>query len=177
MNLKNIFETLRAYSANEEPVLDRPSWDEYFLRIAQETSKRSEDLFIKHGCVLVDRKTQHIIGTGYNGLPKGASHDIVDLSNRDERRDYMIHSEMNAILNSTKSPQDLIFGAKAYVTGRCCNFCLQHLIQYGVVEIIELDKIGSITQDDDYKIVRSNILRMSPSVVVRQIDPNSKWLK
>lgn len=161
---------------NMKVILERPDWDEYFLKIAKDISLRSEDLFIKHGCVLVDRKTNHIIGTGYNGLPKGASHTFIDLSNRDLRRDYVIHSELNAILNSTKAPQDLAQGAKAYVTGRCCNGCLQHLIQYGVTEIIELDKIGSITEDARYQEIRSNILQMHPQVTMRQVDPSSKWL-
>lgn len=156
---------------------DRPDWNEYFLRIAQDVSLRSEDLFIKHGCVLVDKKTQHIIGTGYNGLPKGVNKLEIDLSNRDARRDFMIHSEMNAILNSTRNPLELSMGAKAYVTGRCCNFCLQHLIQFGVNEIYELDQAGSITEDSKYQEQRQKILSMNPLVSTYIVDPNSKWLR
>lgn len=156
--------------------LDRPDWDHYFLKIAKDVSIRSEDLFVKHGCVLVDRKTNNVISIGYNGLPAGADPSKIDLSNREERRDFMIHSEMNSILNAHKNPKELDLGAKAYVTGRCCNFCLQHLIQFGVNEIIELDQLGSITEDAKYLKQRRLILEMNPSTIVRQIKPNSKWL-
>lgn len=152
----------------------RPSWDEYFMKLAVDISARSEDVFIKHGCVLVDYNTNHIIGSGFNGLFRGADKTKIDLYNRDARRPYMIHAEENAIMNSTKNPLDLINGAKAYITGRSCTGCLQKLLNFGIVEIIELDSLGSITDEtQEYRNMRANILSMATFPIVCRIFPKS----
>jgi deoxycytidylate deaminase len=44
----------------------RPSWDEYFLALAEQISRRSPDPSTRHGCVLVDADNR-VISTGYNG--------------------------------------------------------------------------------------------------------------
>lgn len=141
--------------------MDRPSWNEYFIKLAQDVSLRSEDVYVKHGCILVDRKTNHIIGTGFNGLFKGADKSQIDIFDRDGRRPYMIHAEENAIMNSMVNPLNLIMGAKAYITGRSCNVCLQRLINFGIAEIYELDQPGSITDSPDQEIMREKILKMA----------------
>lgn len=155
--------------------IDRPSWDEYFLRIAQDISLRSEDLFVRHGCVLVDRKTNHIIGTGYNALISGADKNLIDITNREARRPYMLHAEENACLNSTKNPNELILGAKAYVTGTSCNPCLQRLINFGIKELIEIDQMGSITESQESVKMREILIRMS-GLIVRKISKTNRWL-
>jgi len=43
-------------------------------------------------------------------------------------------------------------------------------------EIIELDQIGSVTQDAKYHEQRQKILDMNPLVSMRTVDLNSKWL-
>jgi len=48
---------------------ERPSWDEYFTTIAVLTSKRSNCIKRKVGCIVV--KDQRILSLGYNGTPKG----------------------------------------------------------------------------------------------------------
>ncbi len=50
----------------------RPSWDEYFMQIAETIKLRSNCLSAKKGAVLV--KDKRIISTGYNGSPKGIKH-------------------------------------------------------------------------------------------------------
>ena len=45
----------------------RPSWDEYFMRIAQVASMRSNCIKRKVGAVVV--KDRRIVSTGYNGTP------------------------------------------------------------------------------------------------------------
>ncbi|MBR6013708.1 MAG: HNH endonuclease [Selenomonadaceae bacterium] len=47
----------------------RPDWDEYFLNIAQEVSKRSTCLRRRYGAIIV--KDKIIVSTGYNGAPRG----------------------------------------------------------------------------------------------------------
>ena len=48
------------------------NWDKYFLNIAKEVSKQSKCLSRQIGAVLVKDKV--IIGTGYNGPPRGVKH-------------------------------------------------------------------------------------------------------
>lgn len=126
--------------------ISRPSWDEYFLRIAETVSSRSDDVFIKHGAVLVDDKN-HIIGTGYNGLPKKFNSSLIDIHNRDARRIFMTHAETNCLLNST-SKSDYM---KLYVTGRPCISCLINMVNFGIKDIIYLDRCGSITENEEYE--------------------------
>lgn len=47
----------------------RPSWDEYFMRIAELAATRSTCLRRQVGAVIV--KDKKILATGYNGAPSG----------------------------------------------------------------------------------------------------------
>jgi dCMP deaminase len=52
--------------------MNRLSWDEYFLKIADTVAERSTCLRRKVGAILVsDRR---ILSTGYNGAPKNLAH-------------------------------------------------------------------------------------------------------
>ena len=58
----------------EEDMTDtRPSWDEYFMKIAEDASTRSNCLRRKVGALIV--KQRNIISTGYNGTPMGRSEE------------------------------------------------------------------------------------------------------
>lgn len=49
----------------------RPSWDEYFVHIADAVAMRGDCTRRQVGAVLVDPETHDLIETGYNGPPKG----------------------------------------------------------------------------------------------------------
>lgn len=49
--------------------MKRPSWDEYFMEMAELTAKRSTCMRRHVGAVIV--KDRHAIATGYNGAPSG----------------------------------------------------------------------------------------------------------
>ena len=53
--------------------MSRLSNDEYFLEIANTVSQRGTCARRKVGCVLVD-SANHIVATGYNGVPSGFIH-------------------------------------------------------------------------------------------------------
>jgi len=96
---------------------ERPSWDVYFLNICDVVSSRSPDPRTQHGAVLVDAH-KHIIGTGYNGGPKGGI-DTFDWTT-DEKYSLVAHAELNCLLNSTMPAA----GATLYITGSPCLSCL-----------------------------------------------------
>lgn len=112
----------------------RPSWDMYFLQIADRVATRSTCNRANVGAVLV--RDKRILTTGYNGSPSGLSHCDED-GHLMERGHCIrtIHAEANAIIQaalhgiSTK-------GATCYVTHYPCLNCAKMLINAGVVKIV-----------------------------------------
>lgn len=121
---------------------NRPSYDEYFMEMAEVVSKRSTCLRRNVGAILV--KDKHILSTGYNGAPKGMSHcsEIGCLRLEQnipsgERHELCrgLHAEQNAII------QAAVFGISIkdsvlYCTNTPCVVCVKMLINAGVREII-----------------------------------------
>ena len=52
---------------------DRPSYDEWFMKIAHIVAQRSTCSRRAVGCVIVDSENR-ILATGYNGVPSGVFH-------------------------------------------------------------------------------------------------------
>jgi dCMP deaminase len=102
---------------------------QYAMALAHVASLRSEDPFRKVGAVAFDFANR-VIGTAYNGLaPKfNATSDF--WTNRDERRKYMIHAEVNLCSLFTRGNVRLVA-----CTTKPCTSCMQMLCAYGVEEI------------------------------------------
>ena len=109
---------------------NRPNWEDYFLELAELISKRSPDSQTRCGCVLVDSKNR-VLGHGYNGFPRGLKDDELP-NTRPDKYPWMIHAEVNAILNSNGT----IEGAAAYITTVPCFNCLILLWQAGVGSVV-----------------------------------------
>jgi dCMP deaminase len=109
----------------------RPNWDEYFLNLAEEISKRSPDPNTKHGCVLVD-SSKRVLSTGYNGPVSGLPHEIVSLE-RPDKYHWLIHAEDNAVAFARCD----LTGATAYVTGTPCAPCFRRLLQVGIRRVVQ----------------------------------------
>ena len=103
----------------------RISWQELFVNIAKEVSKRSQDPRTKVGAVIV--KDNRILGIGYNAEPKNCNCKFD--WNTSEKYDYVIHAELNAIANSTYFGNSLR-GADIYLTLSPCHDCMKLLVQY-----------------------------------------------
>ena len=52
--------------------MERPSWNEYFMGIAELTAQRSTCIRRQVGAVIV--QDRHMVATGYNGAPRGIPH-------------------------------------------------------------------------------------------------------
>ena len=112
------------------------SWDEYFMGVALLAAKRSKDPNTQVGACIVSPENI-ILSTGYNGFPIGCSDDEYpwDREGEDTKYPYVVHAELNAILNANgKSLQ----GAKIYVALFPCNECAKAIIQSGIKEVIYL---------------------------------------
>lgn len=108
----------------------RPTWDAYFLAIAEQVSTRSPDPSTKHGCVIVDAD-HRVVSTGYNGPVAGLPNDLVPLE-RPAKYDWLIHAEDNAVAFARCD----LRGATAYVTGPPCAGCFRRLLQVGIRRIV-----------------------------------------
>jgi dCMP deaminase len=127
---------------NKNKKIDRPSWDEYFLRIAHLVSTRSTCLRRRVGAVIV--KEKQVLATGYNGAPSGIEHcDKVGCLRQKlgvpsgERHELCraLHAEQNAFLQAAKhgtSLKDSIL----YITTQPCSICAKMIINVGIKKVI-----------------------------------------
>lgn len=116
------------------------SWDAYFMGLAHLSAKRSKDPNTKVGAVIV-RRDHRVVGIGYNGFPNGCEDDAFPWCREgafaDTKYPYVVHAELNAILNSIQSLQ----GCSIYVSLFPCNECAKAIIQSGITRIVyESDK-------------------------------------
>ncbi|MEI7811561.1 MAG: deaminase [Ignavibacteria bacterium] len=112
----------------------RPSWDDYFLKLAMLVSERSTCPRMHCGCVLV--RDRQILSTGYNGSIPGSSHcEDVGCYIVDNHCVRTIHAEMNAIIQCSAHGISTS-GAVAYVTNMPCTNCSKALIAAKIKEII-----------------------------------------
>lgn len=154
----------------------RPTFDEYFLLMAFIASLRSEDKFIKHGAIIVENISNHVLGTGYNATFRKSDKSEIELDNRDVRRPWMIHAEENAIMNCTKNPISLHGGATIYITGTPCVPCLQRIVNFGINRICMAERAGTITENKETEAHRNKILKQSKiSIDTKPMD--NEWLQ
>ena len=122
--------------------MGRPSWDEYFMKIAHLVAKRSTCLRRQVGAIVV--RDKRILATGYNGAPTGLPH-CVDIGclrdemgiNSGERHELCrgLHAEQNVIIQAAYHGVS-IKGATLYCTNRPCSICAKMLINAGICEIV-----------------------------------------
>lgn len=109
--------------------MTRMSWDEYGIALAAAASTRSEDPYLKVGaCVL--RKDRSIISVGYNGTAPGVH---IPWDDRDARRGFVIHAEVNALRYCTP---DQTMGGTLYVTHHPCSECIKVIASYGITSVV-----------------------------------------
>lgn len=137
-------------------IIERPSWDEYFVGIAEAVAKRSHDGETQVGVVIVD-ENKRILATGYNGFPPGC--DDTKLPNlRPDKYPFMVHAEINAI---AASRQDLR-NSSLYCTFSPCRDCAKAIITAGIKKVV----FKTAYKNEDYEFVM-NFMR-SCGLDVRQ---------
>ncbi|MBQ3415370.1 MAG: dCMP deaminase family protein [Clostridia bacterium] len=118
------------------------TWDEYFMGLAMWSSTRSKDPKSQVGaCIVNDEK--RIISVGYNGLTSGMNDDDFPWNSIGEetnclfttKNPWVVHSELNAILNSHGTD---LKGTTMYITLFPCNECAKAIIQVGIKKVIYL---------------------------------------
>lgn len=121
---------------------------------------RSEDNFLRVGAA-IENLDGRIIATGCNGLPAKAVLAEEIANDRDARRPFMLHAEINA-LSLIKRGE----GHKIYCTLQPCENCLNALMAHGIKEVVYLNEWENVS-DGAKRIMESgwiNVRRFIGSV-------------
>ncbi len=121
----------------------RPTWDEYFLGLMHEVSKRATCDRGRSGCIVV--KDRRIVSTGYVGSPPGTEHcdDVGHLMKKVVDEDgtirqhcvRTIHAEQNAICQAAKHGTSLS-GATLYCRMEPCRVCAMLILAVGISRVV-----------------------------------------
>ncbi len=123
----------------------RPSWDEYFLQMADMIGSRGTCDRGRSGCVIT--KDKRILSTGYVGAPVGlphcdeVGHEMHTVTNEDGTQSRhcirTAHAEQNAINNAARIGI-AVEGGTLYCKMIPCYKCAQSIINAGIVRVVAL---------------------------------------
>lgn len=144
---------------------NRPSWDEYFMKITEDISTRSTCRRKVGAIITVDNK---IKTTGYNGSPKGLVHckemgGCIREKNNIESGTHQeicraVHAEQNAIIQAAVDGIK-IKGGTLYVNTFPCSICTRMIINAEIKRIVYLsdyeDKLSrEMLSETDIEVVK-----------------------
>lgn len=114
-------------------------WDLRFIELAKHISSWSKDPSTKVGAVIVDKR--YIVrGMGYNGFPRGVNDIPERYATREMKYQFIVHAELNAILNASKSIQGCtIYVWPTLMIPAVCPECCKAVIQAGIKEVVCLN--------------------------------------
>ena len=123
----------------------KPTWDEYFIKIANLIASRSSCSSRQVGALIA--KDKMIVSTGYNGTPRGIKNCDEGGCKRcadkksgkiksGERLDECacVHAEENAILQAAYNGIS-VKGGILYTSLCPCRFCTKHIINAGITKV------------------------------------------
>ena len=121
----------------------RPTWDEYFMELANTAAKRATCDRGRSGCVIVRNK--QVLVTGYVGSPMGLPHcdDVGHLFKKVTHEDgkvtqhcvRTVHAEQNAICQAAKLGISLDNGT-LYCRMTPCRTCAMLIINCGIKRVV-----------------------------------------
>lgn len=129
--------------SSENKEYNRPSWDEYFMEIANTVSKRATCNRGRSGCVIA--KNKQILVTGYVGSPRGLEHcdDVGHKMKKMLHEDgsesqhcvRTVHAEQNAICQAARLGIPLK-GSTLYCRMTPCRVCAMMIINCGIERVV-----------------------------------------
>jgi len=109
----------------------RPSFDKIALETATIWSKRSEDLYQKVGACILD-KDGRVLSIGYNGLSPKLTKPASFWKDRDNRRNYIIHAEINALSLVKRQDEPYLIAVNLLP----CSHCALNIACYGIKKVV-----------------------------------------
>jgi len=114
--------------------MKRISFEDMAMQIAIVASKRSEDPHKKVGACILDENGK-VLGVGYNGIRAGQSENETFWNDRDNRRNYIIHAEVNALSNVDVNKANLLA-----VTLLPCSSCANIIASTNISKVIYMEE-------------------------------------
>ena len=121
----------------------RPTWDQYFMELANAAARRATCDRGRSGCIIVRNK--HVLVTGYVGSPLGLHHcdEVGHLLKKVTHEDGRItqhcvrtvHAEQNAICQAAKLGISLENGT-LYCKMTPCRTCAMLIINCGIKRVV-----------------------------------------
>ena len=121
----------------------RPSWDEYFLQLAEMVGTRATCDRGRAGAVVV--RDKRILSTGYAGSPVGIAHcddighEMHTVTHEDDSTSRhcirTTHSEQNTIAQAARAGTRLE-GGTMYTHMTPCYTCAKMIINVGIVRVV-----------------------------------------
>lgn len=110
------------------------NWTEYFLNIAETIKLKSKDKSTQIGAVIVGNDNE-ILSTGYNSFPRGMDDNIKERQERPEKYFYMVHAEINSIINAARIGVSTKNSSIYLTCGIPCTDCAKAIINAGIKTI------------------------------------------
>lgn len=116
-------------------MIERNSWDQYFMAIARQVATRAT-CDRKHVGAVITRDKM-ILSTGYNGSVRSLPHcdEGGHLMDADEHCIRTVHAEANAIVQASRNGAPL-YDATIYTTASPCWPCFKLIANAGLVRIV-----------------------------------------
>jgi len=121
----------------------RPSWDDYFMEVANTIAKRATCDRGRSGCVIA--RDRQLLVTGYVGSPSGLPHcdDVGHQMKKVIHEDdsvtkhcvRTVHAEQNAISQAAKLGVS-INGATLYCRMTPCRVCAMLIVNCGITRVV-----------------------------------------
>jgi dCMP deaminase len=149
--------------------MERPSWDEYFSKIALDVAERSTCMRHRFGAVIVNEKHE-IVATGYNGVVRGASHcsEKGCIKNRlgiqsgtGHEICPAVHAEQNALIQAGRGA----LNCTLYVNAFPCKICARLIVNSGITRVVAS---GEYTDKEGLEILGA------AGVIVSHLSPQQK---
>lgn len=109
----------------------RISFIEAAIATANLWSNRSEDIYRKVGACVLNEEGR-VLSVGYNGLTPKLNKDESFWSDRDKRRNYIIHAEVNALSLVKKQDAPHLIAS----TLLPCSACAINIACYGIKVVV-----------------------------------------
>lgn len=149
----------------------RPSWDQYFLKLAMLASERSTCPRMHCGCVLV--KDRYVLATGYNGSIPGQPHcDDVGCLIVDNHCQRTNHAEINSLIQAAVHGIN-VKGSTAYITNMSCTTCAKALIGAGIIRVVVFSDFHDTLATKFYTEANVEIVKMPVPEKLIQYDLDS----
>ena len=134
--------------------MNRPTWDEIWMKFAKSIAERSIDPRHKVGAVIISDDNTQVLSVGYNGDQEGGLNEVESLMPGESG---CIHAEINALIKlDFNNPKK----KKMYVTLSPCRMCAKSIVNARIDEIV---------YNDEYRDTSGVDILKKANLVVRQI--------